>query len=436
MADIAGVHFGPHTGSDSYLEIHSYSAVPRTDTVGTAVTMDVWIRTGHSWIRTYTGNLDYARQFSGTLGGAGIGTHLIKRHQNVSGDDTNAHYWYSFEGAGTGGDHPSTAQSPAGKLYYNTTYPDDPIYKFTIEFNIAYKTGAQSALLKVRTGNDTTTGVCTYTVPSGYTVNCESATTPSAPTNLKIDGSTSNQTVASMSGSKTLSWTAPSTAGTGSIATTYLIYYRYNGGSWNHKGSTTSTSYSLNLSDYGIGEGSNVSFSVRARKYTDYGTSTYSSASPTVTRAESPSTPSSCTVPSETKYQDNFTVSWSSASAGSGTVSYRLQWRRLPKGSSSWSSWSTVASGITGTSRSVNATSLYASTAPGDSFQFQVRAENSYGLVSGYRASGTTLMKGGIMRIRHSGVWREGTAYIRVGGVWREATSVYIRVAGTWRESI
>ncbi len=191
----------------------------------------------------------------------------------------------------------------------------------------------------------------------------------------------------------------------------------------------------MDLSLYSsLPRGNSVWFLVRCQ---DGYTHADSSVMPPVILANLPTAPTSVTVPADAQYNKAFNVSWTGATAGTGSITgYTVEVRHKPAGSGTWSSWVGTAS-PSASPISTNPSNYIAwDVKAGDTLQFRVFTKNSYDLTSAVATtSGHVLMKGGIMRIRVSGTWREGTVWIRVSGVWKEASNVYQRISGVWRES-
>lgn len=402
MADILNVQINSATSSYTKAWISAYSATPRTDATGTHVALTVKVSMGSgSSLYTHSSDKSLGRVFTGTLNGHSIGVHVIKRY--------NLDRWES-----------------------STTYT------YNISFNIPYSPGTIYANFRIEpqgTGSYMTTstfswGTNVYTMSSGY------ASGPGAPTGVKYNNYTGLWIKAEFSGTYTLAWSAPSAGGTGGVKS-YTVYYRYTTSSgWTTLGTTSSTSYSINLASWANrARGSYVYFGVCANNL--YGSSS-TAGGPYVKRANLPSAPTSVSVPTEAKYTEAFNITWSGASAGDGSIDYYiLQVLRLAKGSSTWSAAASLGTDTASPLSTVPSTYTAWNVAPGDQLKFRVYTHNSYGLTSSsYKESGTIMMKGGVMRVRVSGTWREGTAWVRVSGTWREARGVYVRVGGTWREGV
>lgn len=269
---------------------------------------------------------------------------------------------------------------------------------------------------------------------SGYSSDNASVTLaklPTAPTTINVSDGTVAQTTTSV----TLSWSGAS-AGSGSISK-YRIYYSVGSG-WVQIKDVTGTSTTVTLSGIVSTRGSWASFYVATiNSYSLVSTLPSStSAGKYVYLAKLPTIPTTVTVSNWTpKRHDTITISWSGATAGSGSISnYYVDARRYKNGS--WSDWVNISS-PTSTNYSWTMLSTYTDLAPNELLQVRIGVRNSYSLTAGtHNNPGTITIKGGVIRINVNGAWKEGIAYINVNGVWKEASSVYTNVNGVWKESI
>lgn len=393
MPNITGVKLYTYS---AFMRVNSYSLTPRTDAAGTHYSISFEINTteGGSWLGT--GNASYARCVRGTINGHDIGTHQIKAS--------------------------------------NETWSAGSVYNYTITGDIPYSPGDVYINLRVEgmdsppTQNDV---LCFIWTTNTYTVSSGAATLPTPPTGITLDG-VNSIVIANLTGQHTLNWTG-ATGGTGG-ATTYYIYWSPGSG-WNWLAQSGGP-YVFDASIFSMARGQTIWFDVLT--VNRYGTSALMpSGYPSMQLAYAPTAPASVTVPATSKYRAPMTVSWAASSAQSGSLTgYTIQVRRKAAGSSTWSGWVTLTTS-TGTSISTTPGDYTAWTVrPGDTLQYHVMATNSYGLTSAYTASGTVVMKGGIMRVKVGGVWKEGTVFVKVSGVWKEASGVYAKAAGSWRESL
>ena len=401
MPDVLNVSFASATSNNTTMRVTAYSFTPRTDATGTVCSLTVAIQMGPtSWVGTHSSDPTYGRVLIGTVNGHDIGAHTIKPYNTVA--------WNQ------GG-----------------------LYTYTINFNIPYSPGTVAIQLSIRRQTSGTDGTACFTMPGGYTANSGAGAVPSAVQNLKLNGVTGATTIAHLTGNLTLSFDAPLNPGTGSVQGYYIYYHNQtrNPGQWAFWHSTTSTAVTVNaaLDIFRINRGNVVEFNVIA--YNAYGHGPMITTYPRFALANAPSAPTSVSSPAESKYNTSLRVGWSGAGAGSGSVlQYHVQVRRLSSGS--WSDWANI--GYTNMGYIDTTPSTYTAWAvrPGDVLQYRVATINTYGLWSGYREGGTSVMKGGIIRVNVGGAWKEGTAWVNVGGVWKEASSVYINVGGAWKESL
>lgn len=398
MPDITGMTTSQDSGSSqTTMKITSYTLTPSTTSKATLVTFNIRLTMSEwTWVGTHSSDSSYGRRVRGTINGHDIGVHLIKPHASV--------YWYK-----------------------------SGVYNYTITASIPYSPGTVYANIRVERQNGTTGGTACFNPTLNYwTMVSGSASAPSVTRDTKIAGSTGTTLVASLTGTKALTWTAPASSGTGAIQN-YHVYYTYGSG-WVRKAilNSSARSYTINLAEYSVSRGNYIWFRVLAvNLYAESGTQY----TPTTLLVTLPVAPSSLTVASTVNYNQSVTVSWPAGSAQAGVKHYYLQVRRYPRGGP-WSSWASLG---THTGRSVSTNpSTYSAWAvrPGDTFQFQVTTVDNLGLSSSARASGNLLLKGGVMRVNVNGTWRDGIAWIRVGGVWKEGIAAYRNVNGSWKEGI
>lgn len=398
MPDITGMTTSQDSGSSqTTMKITSYTLTPSTTSKATLVTFNIRLTMSEwTWVGTHSSDSSYGRRVRGTINGHDIGVHLVKPHASV--------YWYK-----------------------------SGVYNYTITKTIPYSPGTVYANIRVERENGTTGGTACFNPALNYwTMGSGYASAPSVTRDTKIAGSTGTTLVASLTGTKALTWTAPSSSGTGAIQN-YHVYYTYGSG-WVRKAilNSSARSYTINLAEYSVSRGNYIWFRVYAVNLYAESATQYVPATLLVTL---PVAPSSLTVASTVNYNQSVTVSWPAGSAQAGVKHYSLQVRRYPRGGP-WSSWASLG---THTGRSVSTNpSAYSAWAvrPGDTFQFQVTTVDNLGLTSSARASGNLLLKGGVMRVKVNGTWRDGIAWIRVGGVWKEGIAAYRNVNGSWKEGI
>lgn len=251
---------------------------------------------------------------------------------------------------------------------------------------------------------------------------------PTAPTYVSID----KDVVANKTDNFTLSWSgAKADAGT---ITGYNIYYLKNG-AWIRYTTVTGYSTTINLNNIAINRGDTISFSVTALSSLSL-ESDYSSMLGRVVLAKLPTSPTWLSASnSEIKRNDTLDVTWGGATAGTGTISYYiLQYRRYHD--NSWSDW-TSAEFRTSEYCMCDATALFPDLQGGDKLDMRVGTVNSYDLQSSdYRVIASYIsIKGGGIRIKVDGAWKEGTPWIKVNGTWKQGET-YVNTNGNWREGI
>lgn len=251
---------------------------------------------------------------------------------------------------------------------------------------------------------------------------------PSAPTYVSID----KDVVAYPSDKFTLSWSgAKADAGT---ITGYNIYYLRNG-AWIRHTTVTGYSTTINLHNITVNRGETIVFSVTALSSLSL-ESDYSSVFGRVLLAKLPTSPTWLSVSnSEIKRNDTLDVTWGGATAGTGTIAYYiLQYRRYHD--NAWSDW-TDAEYRTSEYCMCDATALFPDLQGGDKLDVRVGTVNSYDLHSSdYRVIASYIsIKGGGIRIKVDGAWKEGTPWIKVNGTWKQGET-YVNTNGNWREGI
>jgi len=405
MPDILNVDVNSATSSYTKMRVTSYSAVPRTDAVGTRVTLGLRLITSSATsLGSSSTDQSYGRVFVGTFNGYDIGRHIIKQYNNP------AHNWVA-----------------------STTYT------WTITFDVPYSPGTPYCNFRVEpqgegsymTTSTFTWGTNVYTMTSGAVTACAGVTS------LTIDNIAQVQK-GTMTGTHTLRWSGA----TGYRTLEYVIFYTHHlSGGWVYLTTVSGTSLVVDAAAWNvISRGYSVSFVVRAQDgYTYADVATWN----TIRLVNLPGAPDWTGIPQTAKFNAPLTIDWGEGTFGGipnedGTLlKYIVQVRRKAKGTSTWSGWVDVAYPTTETLSTTPSTYTAWTVRPGDTLQYRIYTVSSYNLSS---ATGTetleVLMKGGTCRIRVAGVWKEGIAWVRVAGVWKEASSVYQRVAGIWRESV
>jgi|GEM_PF-4146131 len=259
-----------------------------------------------------------------------------------------------------------------------------------------------------------------------------------APTAVSVSATVSE-------GNVTLSWSG-ATSGNNNAISSFEIQYSEssNGSSWGGWTALTAVNTSSGSGSVSVSppdtRGYYRRFQIRTRGAA--GASYYSGwavSSNSVQRARLPTAPDSFSVlPSPAKVRDILTLSWSGAAAGSGTVAaYQIQVRHKGKNEFQWTGWYDIPGSEFNSSPATQKPFEYAFfvVRPGSLLEYQIRAKNSHGLYSGYKSPEQILFKGGIIRIRVGGTWKEGIAYIKDKGIWKEVDSVFVKVNGQWKES-
>lgn len=404
MPDVIGPHFiSPTTPSGStYMEITGYALTPRTDTQGTHVVLRMRIQMGaNSGLYTHPTDLAFGRKVVGTINRHSIGEHLIKRH--------------------------ALDRWELGGTYNYTLTFDIPYSPGTIYINISVvPEGAGNT--NYMTTSTFTTGTNAYTVNSGY------GAWPGIPTNILLGGKsvyeigyvTSDQALA-------LTWDA-ATPGTGAIQG-YDIHWTNGNGIWNYKGNTAGLSYTIYPRDYSLARGGYIWFMVRSIGLYGVGPG---ATSPALNLVLAPSTPASVSIsPASPPYSAELTLGWTLPAANDGMIdAVEVSVRHKPRGGT-YTDWLvlTTLGAVVAYATTPSVYSAPYKAGPGSTYQYRIRVRTTFGVWSEYRESSEVLLKGGILRLKNSGVWKEGSTWIKVSGTWREAVGVYQRIAGVWKES-
>lgn len=323
-------------------------------------------------------------------------------------------------------------------------------YRVRALYNSSWRTVKTISVSKGSTSGSTTTSLSGITSTRGSTVtfamdpidekelvgtggqtkNVTLARLPTAPTTVNV----SDSTVAQPTTNVTVSWSGAS-AGSGNISK-YRIYYRTSTtASWTTLKDVTGTSTTVNLNGIVTTRGNLAYFTVGTINSYSLVSATDGPAK-TITLARLPTIPTALTISNyNPKRTDSITLSWSGATAGSGTINnYFVDVRRYKNGN--WSEWQNI-SDQTATSYTWQIISTYSDLVPNDIVQVRIGVRNSYSLTAGtWKYGNDVTIKGGVIRVKVNGSWKEGIAYVKVNGTWKEASSVYINSNGVWKESL
>ena len=394
MADIRNVQIKASPTYSTYFSVTDYAITPRTDVAGSHIVLHLFLHFVGA-IGDDAGVASAERWFKGTVGGQGF-----------------AFMWKA-----------------------SGTYMASGDYGWDVIYDAAYIAGTVEATLYCSNGVGTTGTSSTPVWGAGYTANAAYAAAPNAPHSLAFNGAPDVQVVANYAAG-TFSW-VDGGGGTGGTRS-YNIYCATAGsGGWVYLANTGAASIALNPANYNGTRGTYVSFMVCAVGL--YGVAWPPSVYPSVYLANIASAPAWVnTAPNPGKYKDTLTVSWAAAAANSGSIDLcHIYVRHLPKGGA-WTDWVHVIE-VGNVTSATTIPSQYGApftARPGSTFQYRVYSRNTYGLWSSPTDGPTVLLKGGIMKAKVAGTWREGVGWVKVSGAWREALSVYTKVAGVWRESI
>lgn len=394
MADIVSKVFNSYLSTLTTLTITALAVTPRSNALGSHAVLTVRIHMGAGdAVPIHAVDPSYGRKLIGTINGHDIGEHLIKPHATI--------------GWAAGVD-----------------------YDYTLEFDLPYSAGTVPVILRIVQETGSTGALGCFDTGKTYTGTGSVGTVPGLTSNIAFD--TTPKTVANLTGSATLTWSAASGTVLG-----YDVYYLQNN-LWKHIRRTTGLYALIPLQDLAFVRGSDLLISVAAYGY--YGSAPINEAGAAALHlAMLPLPPTTISNPPATSYGRPLTLRWSGATAVDGTITeYKIQVARLPKNSGTWSNWVTVTEDCTAVEYSHNPSAMTEWTAAlGDQFQYRVYAISSYGLTSQTaKNSGGVLLRNGIIRPKVGGTWYKGIPYIKVHSVWRQGRALYRKVAGVWKESI
>lgn len=126
-------------------------------------------------------------------------------------------------------------------------------------------------------------------------------------------------------------------------------------------------------------------------------------------------------------------LSWSGATAGSGSIDYYHVYARKHNGTS-WGSYVFVAQ-VNGTSYSHNVKGTFSDLKAGDQVQYLVYTHDTVGGFSTGVECGQILdiIASATVRVKVSGTWYSGVPYVKVSGIWKKGV-LYTNVSGTWKQ--
>lgn len=210
----------------------------------------------------------------------------------------------------------------------------------------------------------------------------------------------------------------------------YNYQYKKNNGNWTALSVTGSTSLSVNLSTLGVTSGDIIYFrSVTSSTQGTSGTSTISSA---LTIALYPTSPTMVSVtPSPCNYKGNLTVSWSGATAQSGTIDgYKLYYRYKANAQQNWSQIALLYTLNSDTSSQLIQLDIFPIILHRNGIlEFHVSTINSFGLESAKRAVAVQL-KGAVLYKKISGVQVQYFVYEKKNGIVKAIDGIYLHQNG------
>ena len=134
------------------------------------------------------------------------------------------------------------------------------------------------------------------------------------------------------------------------------------------------------------------------------------------------------------KKDGDFTISWSGASGGSGSISqYNAEFLYYTKENNTWTNYGSIYTGnLSYYSGSLE--TLFPNAKNGDKIQIRVRTYNTWDMWSSFNNSSALSVRANQIWIKVNGAWVEGNCYIKSSGAWVEGMP-YIKSNGEWKES-
>lgn len=218
-------------------------------------------------------------------------------------------------------------------------------------------------------------------------------------------------------------------------------------------GTTTTSGKAITLDTSGTANTRTV-YAKNITKAT-YGSDTTATTSAKIAQYLAPNAPSNVKITyskSRLTIKENWTVSWTAATAkntNSPIEGYRIRLfkngKAIPLKRSNGTVISTASTDDNYYDRSTTATTIpvyikHYDFKPGDKVYARI---NAYTLdkignkkfSSGVNSSTYTVQNAGIIHVKQDGNWKEGQVYVKVSGSWKEAAAVYAKVSGNWKES-
>lgn len=278
------------------------------------------------------------------------------------------------------------------------------------------------------------------TMPSqSKTISIDPFVAPTAPTWISVSPNPCN-----VNSNPTITWGGASAGSMGVVRYDLAIRSTKPNGSWtdwtNLLSSTTSTSYanpvinSMNVAGQTPFYG--VKYQYRVRSWDgSYSNSAWAVSRELQVGFISPTPPTSFTWGSASVKKDgSFSVRWSGASGGSGSISkYRLQFLYYTKATGGWTNVGIVYTGSVA-SYSGTLSTLFPNAKNGDRITVRVSTNNSWDMWSSTADANSIPVRANQIWIKINGTWVEGDCYIKNNGTWVEGMP-YIKVNGTWKES-
>lgn len=285
-----------------------------------------------------------------------------------------------------------------------------------------------------------TLGYTAGTMPSrSKTISISSFSAPTAPTWISINPNPCN-----VNSRPIITWGGAKAGSMGVLQYDLQIRSTKPSGAWTDwvslLAATSGTSYtnpvlnSMNISGQPVFYGVKYQYRVRSWDGT-YTNSVWLNSSELQVGFVAPSPPSSFTWGSTSvKKGDRFSVSWSGASGGSGSISkYQAQFLYYTKATGAWTNVGIIYTGSSASCSGSLAT-LFPNAKNGDRITVRVQTYNSWGVWSTANDAPSLPIRANQIWIKINGAWVEGDCYIKSNGTWSEGMP-YVKSNGAWKES-
>lgn len=318
-------------------------------------------------------------------------------------------------------------------------WSSEPSRTKTCSITITTKNNTAPVTCQITTNNSSYTAGTMPASAGKYTVSLPSFTAPTAPTWININPNPCN-----INSNPVITWGGAKAGSMGVLKYDLAVRSTTPSGSWTDwvslLAATSSTSYTnpiLNkMNINGQKPFNGVKYQYRVRSWDgSYANSSWFNSSNLTVGFVAPTAPTSFKWNTTSlKKGDSFSITWSGATGGSGSITkYEAQFRYYQKSTNQWSSYTTKYIGSVA-SYGASLSTLFPDAKNGDKVQIQVRTNNSWDMWSGYAGSSQLPIRANQIWIKVNGVWVEGDCYIKNNNSWVEGMP-YIKVNNSWKES-